>query len=148
MQAHNPPNNRFWYDEGFKDGQKALAKKAIFATITIGALLLISGCMSMPDVKVEGVDNLKVTEHVVSTQEVSKICGEKLGIPRFMRFLYKIWGCAEIELKTWTCDIYYSEENLEGQEDLLDHERLHCKGYWHDDGLQLYYDEWRKENGK
>jgi len=148
MQAHKPPDNKFWYLEGFKDGQKALAKKVIFATVAISALLLISGCMSMPDVKVVGVDNLKVTEHIVSSQEVTKICGKKLGIPILMRWMIKIWGCAEIELDTWTCDIYYSEENLEDQTDLLEHERLHCQGYWHDDGLQLYYDEWRKSNGK
>lgn len=143
LTPHQPPDNRLWYQKGYIHGQMALGFKVIITCLIIGLTILLGGCMSMPDKKVEGVDNLKVTEHVLSTSEVTRVCGEKLGIPLLMRWMVKIWGCATIELDTWTCDIYYSQENLEGQSDLLEHERMHCQGYWHDNELQEYYDSWK-----
>jgi hypothetical protein len=94
----------------------------------------------MPDIKTEGVDNLQITEHVMSQSDVTSHCSEAMGIPTFMALLVMPLACATIVLETWTCDIYYAKvtESL-----TLEHERLHCAGYWHDNLLQEYYNKWR-----
>jgi hypothetical protein len=102
--------------------------------LPIVASLLI-GCTGMPDVKVEGVDNLVTTEHIMNPLEVAYTCGEKMGMGPF-------WILAT-PLETWTCDIYYSELAAVVDTDLMAHERLHCKGYWHDENLQNYYNNWK-----
>jgi hypothetical protein len=101
--------------------------------------LALSGCTGMPDKKVEGLDGLKVTEHVLSQSEVMSVCGQKLGIPALMRLFVTPLACATIWLEKWTCNIYYSEATAKYT---LEHERKHCQGYWHDDGLEKYRDRW------
>lgn len=113
--------------------------------ILISLLVLISGCISMPDIKVEGISNLKVTEYIHTSDEVTEICRERMNINRFTAFFINIYACATIVLETWTCEIHYSLENTNLFPELLAHERLHCQGYWHDNGLQEYYDAWKAE---
>ena len=108
------------------------------AAILITALL--AACTSMPDVKVEGLDNLKVTEHKLSQMEATVTCAKFMGIPAAMAWVVLPLACARIYLEEWTCDIYYAEVTAGVS---LEHERLHCKGYWHDDRLREYRDAWR-----
>ena len=100
-------------------------------------LLLISSCTMMPHVKVEGIDNLIITETKLSLPGVMAECGRRMGIPLFLTLLVIPLGCATIVLENWTCDIFYA---FEGQ--VLEHERLHCLGYWHDDSLKKYLDSY------
>lgn len=113
--------------------------KRVVATL----LVLLYGCTSMPHIKVEGVDNLNVTEHLMSQSEVMSVCGQKLGIPALIRIFITPLACATVWLERWTCDIYYSEATAKYT---LEHERKHCRGYWHDDALQRYYNAWLKNN--
>lgn len=102
---------------------------------------LLVGCSSMPDVKVEGVDNLLVSEYILQDKEAVKdTCSYFLAMSGFFP---KALACAVVSLDQWTCDIFYSLDGLKSYPDLLEHERLHCKGYWHDAGLQQFYDDWR-----
>jgi hypothetical protein len=92
----------------------------------------------MPDVKVEGIDNLITTETKLSLPEVMAECGRRMGIPVPLTLLAMPLACATIVLERWTCDIFYAFEGS-----VLEHERLHCRGYWHDDGLREYRDSYR-----
>jgi hypothetical protein len=117
-------------------------------TLLVALVLFLSACSGMPDIKVEGVDNLRTTEHKLATQEeVVKVCADRLGYGPLSRVLVSIVACATIVLETWSCDIYYSDWGLKWYPEVLAHERLHCKGYWHDKGLQEYYDQWYSERG-
>jgi len=108
--------------------------------IVVAFLLCITGCTSMPDVQVLGLEHVKVTEHKVSQLEASTTCAGFMGIPAAMMWIALPLACARIYLNNWTCDIYYAAitESIS-----LEHEREHCRGKWHDDGLINYRDAWR-----
>ena len=106
----------------------------------IVASLAIAGCTSMPDVKVEGLDGLKTTEHVMSQMDATLACAKFMGVPTAMAFLVLPLACARIYLEEWTCDIYYA---LATADISLEHEREHCRGKWHNDDLREYRDAWR-----
>ena len=108
--------------------------------LLIVAFLLVS-CSTMPDIKVKGVDHLAVTEHKLGQWQVIMKCANLMHTPLAVAMLFPALACAKVNLSTWTCDIYYSKAT---EDFTLAHERKHCKGYWHDDGLQKYYDAWRK----
>ena len=104
------------------------------------ALAALSGCTSMPDIKVEGLDGKKTTEHRMSQIDATLTCAKFMGVPVAMAFVAMPLACARIYLEAWTCDIYYADLTAWIS---LEHERLHCKGYWHDDRLREYRDAWR-----
>lgn len=108
--------------------------------LALSIALAMSACSMMPDVKVEGIDNLKVTEIELSPLEVASKCTQLMGMPSFMMVLTTPLACANIWLENWSCDIYYSKL-FAGIS--LEHEREHCRGKWHDDGLRIYRDAYR-----
>ena len=103
--------------------------------------VMLAGCSGMPDKKVDGVDNLKTTEYVLSQFDATMTCARLMNVPAAMAFIVLPFACANINLDRWTCDIYYAEATAGLS---LEHERKHCLGYWHDDGLQEYFDAWNK----
>lgn len=106
------------------------------------ALILIAGCTAMLDVKVEGLDGLITREHRLSQVDATLTCARFMGVLAAMAFLVMPLACARIYLQEWTCDIYYAEITAGV---VLEHERLHWNGYWHDDRLREYRDAWRSD---
>ena len=94
----------------------------------------------MPDIKVDGIDGLTVTEHVMPQMEASMKCASLMGMPAAMMIITLPLACAHIWLERWTCDIYYAEITASIS---LEHEREHCRGKWHDDDLRDYRDRFR-----
>lgn len=112
-------------------------RKIICASI---AASLLGACSTMPDVQVAGLEHLKVTEHEASQLQTTATCTRLMGMPVALMLLALPIACANIDLDRWACDLYYS--NATGWLS-LHHEREHCAGKWHDDGLQNYRDAWR-----
>lgn len=108
-------------------------------------LLLLSACSHI-DRQVEGwPQDLKKTEVLTGFWEVQAKCWDdmpllwKLSIPI-------VFACTVVDLDAGTCIVYRWQETL--PEDLDEHEDKHCKGGAHDDGLQTYFDDWRKRKEK
>lgn len=109
-------------------------------------LLLASAACTHIDRQVEGwPQDLVIQEEQVSFAEVYEACWDD------MPFLWKlslplIFACTVVDLDAGTCKILRWQDSL--SDDLDAHEKGHCKGGAHDDGLQEYFDKWnatRKE---
>ena len=111
--------------------------RTISAALSAAAL---SACSMAPTYHVSGLDNLKVTEYRLSLPDVIITCAERMGMPLLLALIGPPISCATIILENWTCDIYYAASVAWLS---LDHEREHCAGNWHNDGLQNYRDAWR-----
>ena len=99
------------------------------------AALFLSGCMSNP------IDmgtpppadwpSLKVVEKRVAFSEMLEKCGSSVGeviVALFVPVAQIPLGCARVNFCTEKCDVWLSENP---SEEVVEHERLHCKGYSH-----------------
>ena len=102
--------------------------------------LLLSACSAMPDIRVANFPKLETVVKVVEPGDIYQICAPMLG-GYLKGILYLPMACANVNLYTGKCTIYVTETS---PPETVEHEKLHCLGYWHDDGLQLYYDEWKR----
>lgn len=93
------------------------------------ALLLLASCTPIGHVKVDGWPVLAVSENVVANNVMRDRCS------RYMPAGVSPMGCAEINIKARTCDIWLSADFP--SPDNAIHERLHCDGYDHPGGTFL-----------
>jgi len=89
------------------------------ALVILAALL--SGCSVMGHVKVDGWPKLEVVEHHVPHKDMRDRCG------KYVPALVSPEACAEFNLATGTCDIWFSADFPPAQA-IKDHEREHCAG--------------------
>ena len=89
------------------------------------AALSLCGCASMIEhEKVEGWPQLQIVENYVSTYELNNVCAPYAG------FGSSPLACAQFYFAEGRCVLWFSAE-FPPTRDLLEHERLHCRGYDH-----------------
>ena len=86
--------------------------------------------------KVDGLDNLKTSIHVVNPGEIYGKCIDSKNV----NILNWPLACAIIRFDKWTCDVYIAENSAS---DTVEHELLHCQGYDHNGDIQKAFDEWQ-----
>jgi hypothetical protein len=86
-------------------------------------LLLLNACSTVGHEKVEGWPELAIHEHHVSAGEVYDRCR------KYVAFGMIPLACAEFNLATRRCDIWYIEGFA--TRSIVEHERLHCQGHDH-----------------
>ena len=100
----------------------------------------ILGCTTIDmNSKIEDWPNLTVTEHFGTTQEMREACSKYVG--GFETPL----ACTEWDFDEARTDSYYEENPPQW---ILDHERLHQKGYDHPNStyLKKLWEEWKEEH--
>lgn len=112
-------------------------------TLALIVALVLAGCTHI-DRYVEGwPQDMKVVEVRTGFWDVQAECWA--GIPfLFKLMLPVVLACTNVNLDTNTCTIY-TYYDLDPETDA--HERAHCKGGAHDDGLQDYFNEWTAKKG-
>lgn len=113
-------------DLGRKWDRKFAADFAFVMLGFVGAILLcvVHGCTVIGHQKVEGWPKLTVYEHHVPHHEMRDRCVKYAG------FLMSPEACAELDLETLRCDIWFSAD-FPPPASFIEHERLHCEGYDH-----------------
>ena len=86
--------------------------------------LAAAGCTMIGHEKVPNWPELKVREHYVAHYIMRDKC------TKYVAFGMSPEACAEFDLSAGTCDIWYSSDFPPGQ-GVIDHERMHCRGYDH-----------------
>ena len=86
-------------------------------------LAALAGCAAIDHQPVEGWPALEIVEHYVPADEMMQRCRKYAGFGALPL------GCAEFNLAARRCDIWLSESFAPRA--LLEHERLHCRGYDH-----------------
>lgn len=111
-----------------------------FATLLV--VLSFTACSHI-DRQVEGwPQDLKVTEVQTGFWDVQSKCWDDM--PLAWKVLLAVsMACTVIDLDAGTCTIYRWQGEL--SDDLREHEKGHCKGGAHDDGLQQYFDSWTRK---
>ena len=98
------------------------------------ALLLastsLSGCTIVGHEKAHGWPELTVREHYVPHHVMRDKCA------KYVPFGMSPDACMEFDLHAGTCDIWYSADFPPGP-GVVEHERLHCRGYDHVGGNML-----------
>ena len=84
---------------------------------------LLSACSTMEHERVEGWPELQIVEHRVVAETMFERCRKYAG------FGSVPLACAEFNLATRRCDIWLSESMA--WPTIVEHERLHCRGYDH-----------------
>ena len=101
---------------------------------SVVALLLAStylpGCTIVGHEKVLGWPELTVREHYVPHRVMRDKCA------KYVPFGMSPDACMEFNLNAGTCDIWYSADFPPGP-GVVEHERLHCRGYDHIGGTVL-----------
>ncbi|MGQ0545262.1 MAG: hypothetical protein ACT4P3_08015 [Betaproteobacteria bacterium] len=87
------------------------------------ALLLTSGCTTVGHERVEGWPELAIVEHRVSASQMYSRCRKYVG------FGMVPMACAEFNLATRRCDVWLVDGFA--LPTIVEHERLHCRGYDH-----------------
>lgn len=87
------------------------------------SFLLLNACTTVGHEKVEGWPELAIHEHYVSAGEVYDRCRKYVGFGMIPL------ACAEFNLATRRCDIWYIEGLA--TRSIVEHERLHCQGHDH-----------------
>lgn len=82
-----------------------------------------SACTTVAHEKVAGWPELAIREHHVSAGEVYERCKKYVGFGMIPL------ACAEFNLATRRCDIWYIEGLATRA--IVEHERLHCQGHDH-----------------
>lgn len=94
--------------------------------------IIASSCTTIDhSYKEEGWPEMKITEHYVSHKEMRDRCSK-----------YASWwespeACAEWNLETKTCDIWYSSD-FPPSKVIIEHEQLHCQGHLKHGYLRLF----------
>lgn len=103
-------------------------------------LAAVAGCTLIGHEKVPDWPNLKVREHYVAHHIMRDKCSKYVG------FGMSPEACAEFNLNAGTCDIWYSSDFPPGPS-VIDHERMHCRGYDHIGGgvLTRLLAQWRRQ---
>lgn len=97
--------------------------------LALAAALAMSACTVMNEHQAPDPQwpALQVVEHEVSAIEMLRRCYRFVSLP--MKLLGAIpFACAEINLVENRCDIWFTADS---DPFILEHERLHCKGYDH-----------------
>ncbi|MCI3951584.1 MAG: hypothetical protein K0R53_1081 [Burkholderiales bacterium] len=104
------------------------------------ALLPTFGCTMIGHEKVADWPELQVREHHVAHHVMRDKCS------KYVAFGMSPDACAEFNLHAGTCDIWYSADFPPGPS-IIDHERLHCRGYDHIGGdvLRRAVAAWKKQ---
>ena len=84
---------------------------------------LLPACSTMEHERVEGWPELQIVEHYVPAEAMLQRCSKYAG------FGSVPLACAEFNLATRRCDIWLSQGMA--WKSLVEHERLHCRGYDH-----------------
>lgn len=84
---------------------------------------LVSACSTMDHERVEGWPQLQIVEHYVPAETMLQRCRKYAG------FGSVPLACAEFNLVARRCDIWLSQSMA--WPSLVEHERLHCRGYDH-----------------
>jgi hypothetical protein len=84
---------------------------------------LLAGCAVIGREPVAGWPELTIVEHRVSAAQVRARCSKYAG-PALL-----VLGCAEFHLAARRCDIWLIERLSPSF--VVEHERLHCRGYDH-----------------
>ena len=105
--------------------------------VAVVCVLVLGGCSVVGHVKVEGWPDLKIIEHRVPTAEMRDRCVQ------YADALSSPMACMEFSLWRGECHIWLSADFP--SDSLLEHERLHCRGFDHVGGNTLlrYYDHWQ-----
>lgn len=111
---------------------RALGIALVVLTVWLG------GCTVVGHKQVEGWPQLRVTEHRVPELALRDRCAQYVG------FGMSPQACAEFDLARGTCDIWLSAD-FPPTASMLEHERLHCKGFDHigGDTLSNALRQWR-----
>lgn len=98
----------------------------IFFTFCMAiAVWILTGCTAINGHKrVDGWPELTVREHRVPHAQMRDRCS------RYAPWWGSAEACAEMNLATGTCDIWFSAD-FPPQSFIVEHERLHCQGYDH-----------------
>jgi hypothetical protein len=86
--------------------------------------MLLSACAVIGHERVEGWPQLDIVEHYVPEAQMRDRCGQYTGFGTLPQ------ACAEFDLSTRRCDIWFSAD-FPPNRDIVEHERLHCRGYDH-----------------
>lgn len=84
---------------------------------------LLSACATMDHERVEGWPELEIVEHRVPAEMMLERCRKYAG------FGSVPLACSEFNLVTRRCDIWLSQSMSWSA--IVEHERLHCRGYDH-----------------
>jgi hypothetical protein len=105
------------------------------ALVLLAALL--PACAMIGHEPVQGWPKLEVVEHFVPEREMQERC------QRYVGFGMVPLACAEFNLATRTCHIWYSAESPTPGF-IRKHERLHCAGYDHigSTSMQRFLDQY------
>lgn len=109
------------------------------------AIFLLSGCvwihpqMTEGD-RVEGLENLRVEVYVEEDVEAWNICAKHMGIPMPFTLFAQPRGCTIINLAQNRAVVILPKS---APQDVIDEENRHAHGYWHDDALRKYRDDFR-----
>jgi hypothetical protein len=94
-------------------------RRSLLAAVAV----FLGACSSIGHEKVEGWPQLEIVEHYVPAQAMRERCRKYVG------FGSVPLACAEWNLATRRCDIWLSESFA--PRGIVEHERLHCRGYDH-----------------
>ncbi|HZQ71831.1 MAG TPA: hypothetical protein VFB08_02870 [Burkholderiales bacterium] len=86
--------------------------------------ILCSGCSTLAEKPVPGWPALQVVEHRVPHEVMREHC------VRYVGFGQSPAACAEFDFAQHRCDIWYSAD-FPPQPFIVEHERMHCRGYEH-----------------
>jgi hypothetical protein len=92
--------------------------------------LLATACTVVGHTKVRGWPELKVVEHHVPEAQMRDRCA------RYMGFGTSPQACTEFYLKLGQCHIWFSAD-FPPPRHVVEHERLHCRGYDHIGGSTM-----------
>jgi hypothetical protein len=98
------------------------------SALSISALM--AGCTIVGHQQVLGWPELRVAEHHVPHHVMRDKCA------KYAPFGMSPEACMEFNLHAGTCDIWYSAE-FPPSKAVMEHERLHCRGYDHVGGSVL-----------
>ncbi|HVL35255.1 MAG TPA: hypothetical protein VM489_06240 [Burkholderiales bacterium] len=87
-------------------------------------VVLLSACTIVGHEKVPGWPTLEIVEHYVPHAVMRTRCD------RYVAFGMQPLACAEFDLANRRCHVWYSAD-FPPTRDIIEHERLHCRGYDH-----------------
>lgn len=98
--------------------------------LALTAFFSLAGCTIVGHEKVPDWPQLTVREHYVAHHVMRDKC------VKYVPFGMSPEACMEFNLHAGTCDIWYSADFPPGR-GVIEHERLHCRGYDHIGGNVL-----------
>ncbi|MGQ0522882.1 MAG: hypothetical protein ACT4P8_04375 [Betaproteobacteria bacterium] len=98
--------------------------------LALFAFFFLAGCTIVGHEKVPDWPQLTVREHYVAHHVMRDKC------VKYVPFGMSPEACMEFDLRAGTCDIWYSADFPPGR-GVIEHERLHCRGYDHIGGNVL-----------